>query len=76
MGHSMLSVEKQPWTMVIQFLLWLIWGTGMLLCPVIQTYITMSSASLDVRGIPFKDKSEVDALPDIEIAPVSSFPTV
>ncbi|EKM83224.1 hypothetical protein AGABI1DRAFT_69471 [Agaricus bisporus var. burnettii JB137-S8] len=71
MGHSMLSVEKQPWTMVIQFLLWLIWGTGMLLCPVIQTYITMSSASLDARGIPFKDKGEVDALPDIEIAPIA-----
>ncbi|XP_006458702.1 hypothetical protein AGABI2DRAFT_200525 [Agaricus bisporus var. bisporus H97] len=71
MGHSLLSVEKQPWTMVIQILLWLIWGTGMLLCPVIQTYITMSSASLDARGIPFKDKGEVDALPDIEIAPIA-----
>lgn len=75
MGESLLSIEKQPWVFFIELFKWFIWGTGMLLAPVLQLAIFVFSSQLDDKGypIPNKELNHKD-VPDIEIMPVSQGP--
>lgn len=72
MSHSLVSLQKRPWIFFIELFRWLIWGTGMLLAPVLQLAIFASSTLLDTQGYPIQGK-ELDpkAIPDVEIMPVS-----
>lgn len=69
MNHSLLLLETRPWMFFIELFRWLVWGTGMLLAPVLQLAIFASSASLNTQGSPTGGKQE-DIKPDIEIMPV------
>ncbi|KXN92019.1 L-sorbose 1-dehydrogenase, partial [Leucoagaricus sp. SymC.cos] len=72
MSHSLLSIEKRPWVFFIHLLYWLVWGTGMLLAPVIQVGIFVSSAALDSKGGLIKEfKIHQNTIPDVEIIPTS-----
>ena len=72
MGDSLVALEKRPWVFLIEFFRYLLFGTGMLLAPVVQLAIFASSLLLDSHGMPIKDKSAGrDTLPDLEIMPVS-----
>ena len=65
-------LQKRPWVFLIALFRYLLFGTGLLLAPVVQLAIFASSLLLDARGMPMKDKSaERDTLPDLEILPVS-----
>ena len=66
-------LEKRPWVFFIELFRYLLFGTGLLLAPVVQLAIFASSLLLDARGMPIiNDKSaERDTLPDLEIMPVS-----
>ena len=65
-------LEKRPWVFLIELFRYLLFGTGLLLAPVCQLAIFACSFLLDARGMPIKGKSvNRDALPDIEILPVS-----
>ena len=73
MGDSLVVLEKRPWVFLIELFRYLLFGTGMLLAPVLELAIFASSLLLDARGMPItNDKSaERDTLPDLEILPVS-----
>ncbi|KXN89708.1 L-sorbose 1-dehydrogenase [Leucoagaricus sp. SymC.cos] len=72
MSHSLVSLEKRPWVFLIELFKWLVWGTGMLLAPVLQLAIFASSSSLDHSGRPLqKNDLDSDELPDIEIMPMA-----
>ena len=66
-------LEKRPWTFLIELFRYLLFGTGMLLAPVLQLAIFASSLLLDARGMPIVNEksAERDTLPDLEILPVS-----
>jgi choline dehydrogenase len=77
MSHSLLVLEKRPWVFLIELFKYLLFGTGMLLAPVLQLAIFTSSKFLDGRGEPSKtDKARRDELPDLEIMPVSTVPPI
>lgn len=70
MNHSLLLLETRPWIFFIELFRWLIWGTGMLLAPVVQLAIFASSSAL---LNPSKEgKGDGNTIPDIEILPVCS----
>lgn len=73
MGDSLLAIEKRPWVFLIELFRYLLFGTGMLLAPVLQLAIFASSLLLDARGMPIVNEksAERDTLPDLEILPVS-----
>jgi choline dehydrogenase len=72
MGDSLLVLERRPWVFLIELVRYLLFGTGMLLAPIVQLAIFASSLLLDAHGMPIKDKSaQRDTLPDLEIIPVS-----
>ena len=72
MGDSLVALQKRPWIFLIEFVRYLLFGTGMLLAPVVQLAIFASSLLLDPRGMPMKDTSaDKHTLPDLEILPVS-----
>ncbi|KAI9059367.1 GMC oxidoreductase [Trametes sanguinea] len=74
MWDSLLSLEKWPWRFLVELVRYLIWGTGLLLVPVLQLAIFTHSKLLDERGLPTKTEHAFDEkLPDIEIMPA---PTV
>jgi len=61
----------KPRLLLIEFLKYLVFGTGILLAPIQQLSIFASSRYLDASGVPSAtEKPEVDELPDIEIMPV------
>ncbi|KXN89709.1 Oxygen-dependent choline dehydrogenase [Leucoagaricus sp. SymC.cos] len=71
MDHSLISIEKRPWVFFTHLFYWLVWGTGMLLAPVLQLAIFVSSSALDPEGRPVKErKVDQDIIPDIEILPI------
>lgn len=75
MWDSLLSLEKRPWRFFIELVRYLIWGTGLLLVPVLQLAIFAHSKLLDERGLPTKTEKAFDQkLPDIEIMPVRPAP--
>ncbi|KAF9267685.1 alcohol oxidase [Marasmius fiardii PR-910] len=72
MRHSLVCLQKRPWIFIIELIKYLIWGTGLLLMPVLQTAIFASTLHLDSRGVPMKTKlPEKHTLPDVEIMPVA-----
>lgn len=74
MRDSLLALEKRPWIFFVELIRYLIFGTGMLLAPVLQLAIFSSSRFLDATGAPSKTNlAKKDSLPDIEIMPVSTF---
>ena len=77
MSDSLLSLEKRPWVFFIELIRYLIWGTGLLLVPVLQLAVFTHSKLLDEKGVPTKTEHAFDEkLPDIEIMPVSMSPSV
>ncbi|KAI0776858.1 hypothetical protein BD413DRAFT_523221 [Trametes elegans] len=69
---SLISLEKWPWRFFIELGRYLIWGTGLLLVPVLQLAIFANSKLLDERGLPTKtDKASEEKLPDIEVMPMA-----
>lgn len=67
-----MALQRRPWVFLIELVRYLLFGTGMLLAPVVQLAIFASSLLLDARGMPIEDMSaEKDTLPDLEILPVS-----
>ncbi len=71
MSDSLLSLEKRPWVFFIELIRYLIWGTGLLLVPVLQLAVFTHSRLLDSTGTPSKlEKASSETLPDIEIMPV------
>ncbi|KAG7096006.1 hypothetical protein E1B28_006688 [Marasmius oreades] len=72
MRHSLVCLQRRPWIFIIELIRYLIWGTGLLLVPVLQTAIFASTSHLDSRGAPIKTKlPERDTLPDVEIMPMA-----
>lgn len=72
MSHSLVALQKRPWIFFLELIYWLIWGTGMLLAPVLQLAIFASSSLLDKQGYPIQEKmADSQDIPDIEIMPVS-----
>lgn len=73
MAHSLVALEKRPWMFFIELFRYLFYGTGMLLAPVLQLAIFVSTLLLDQHGLPQKgQKKDEDVLPDIEIMTVST----
>lgn len=71
MRDSLLSLQKRPWVFFIELIRYLIWGTGLLLVPVLQLAVFTHSKLLDEKGLPTKVEKVFDEkLPDIEIMPV------
>ena len=72
MEDSLLVLEKRPWVFLIELFRYLLFGTGLLLAPVVQLAIFASSLLLDARGRPIinEESSARDTLPDLEILPV------
>lgn len=67
-----MALQRRPWLFLIELARYLLFGTGMLLAPVVQLAIFASSLLLDAHGMPMKDASaEKNMLPDLEILPVS-----
>ncbi|KAI1787504.1 alcohol oxidase [Ganoderma leucocontextum] len=72
MSDSLLSLEKRPWVFFIELIRYLIWGTGLLLVPVLQLAVFTHSNLLDSTGTPSKtEKPSNETLPDIEIMPMA-----
>lgn len=71
MQDSLVSLQARPWRFFVELFRYLIWGTGLLLAPVVQLAIFSNSNLLDETGTPAKlDKVFTESLPDIEILPV------
>ncbi|KAF9237123.1 alcohol oxidase [Melanogaster broomeanus] len=69
---SILRASRQPLYFIMEFLRYLLFGTGVLLCPVVQIAIFACTALLDNRGIPVNEENPgQDVIPDIEIMPVA-----
>ena len=67
-----MRASRQPLYFIVEFFRYLLFGTGVLLAPVVQMAIFASTALLDVHGIPLKEKQpDRDTVPDIEILPVA-----
>jgi hypothetical protein len=74
MAHSLVVIEKRPWVFFIELFRYLFFGTGMLLAPVMQLAIFVSTLLLGSEGLPQKGQAiDKDILPDIEIMPASVF---
>ncbi|KAF5348763.1 hypothetical protein D9756_009729 [Leucocoprinus leucothites] len=72
MSHSLVSLETRPWIFLVELIKWLIWGTGMLLAPVLQLAVFASSSLLDDEGRPIPGKQgNSDEIPDVEIMPMA-----
>lgn len=71
MSESLICLEARPWIFLIELVRYLIWGTGLLLGPVVQLFIFLHTHSLDDSGTPSGDKSSyTEPLPDVELIPV------
>ena len=66
-----MALQTRPWVFLIELVRYLLFGTGLLLAPVVQLAIFASSFLLDAHGMPMKDTSDGETLPDLEILPVS-----
>ncbi|KAJ3780366.1 alcohol oxidase [Lentinula aff. detonsa] len=72
MSHSLLSLQKRPWRFFIELFKYLLFGTGMLLAPVLQMALFASSTLLDSGGLPKSPvENKPNVLPDIEIMPMA-----
>ncbi|KIJ33856.1 GMC oxidoreductase [Sphaerobolus stellatus SS14] len=74
MGESLLAIEKRPWVFIIELFRYLLFGTGLLLAPVLQLAIFASSLLLNEKGMPSKiEIAGPETLPDVEIMPMAYF---
>ncbi|KAF8878272.1 alcohol oxidase [Gymnopilus junonius] len=72
MNESLLGLERRPWMFFIELFKYLVFGTGLLLAPVVQLIIFASSLHLDDRGLPSKSEMiDEKTVPDIEIMPMA-----
>lgn len=72
MKESFVPLEQCIWVFFVEFFRHLLFGTSMLLAPVVQLAIFTSSQFLDSTGIPTKTKlAEPHSVADIKIMPVS-----
>ncbi|KAL4073995.1 alcohol oxidase [Scleroderma citrinum] len=71
--ESLLRIRHQPLYFILQFIEYLLYGTGALLAPVVQMGIFACTALLDdVRGVPSTSKHpDKNTIPDIEIMPLA-----
>ena len=71
----------RPWVVIKLFLLYVLFGTGLLLSPVIELPIFLQSRLLNEKsetitnGPKDFDNSKAENIPDIEIMPVSILST-
>ncbi|KAI0057276.1 alcohol oxidase [Artomyces pyxidatus] len=66
-SESLVVLEKRPWILLLELFRYLIFGTGLLLAPVLQLAIFTSSQFLDAKGVPsLTQRAEPHSLPDIE----------
>ncbi|KAL4075465.1 alcohol oxidase [Scleroderma citrinum] len=69
---SIARVSRQPLYFIIEFFRYLLFGTGILLAPVVQMAIFASTAFLDARGVPLQEKQpDHSTVPDLEIMPIA-----
>ncbi|KIJ63527.1 GMC oxidoreductase [Hydnomerulius pinastri MD-312] len=69
---SLNRVSRQPLYFITEFFRYLLFGTGVLLCPVVQMAIFACTALLDNSGAPIRnEKPKADAVPDMEIMPIA-----
>ncbi|KIK55980.1 hypothetical protein GYMLUDRAFT_174953 [Collybiopsis luxurians FD-317 M1] len=73
-SHSLVCLQKRPWIFLIELLKYLVFGTGMLLAPIVQIVVFASSLLLDDRGMPRPAESDIkqETMPDIEIMPIAA----
>ncbi|KAF5344214.1 hypothetical protein D9757_014410 [Collybiopsis confluens] len=75
MSHSLVCLQKRPWIFSLELLKYLLFGTGMLLAPVVQVAVFASSLLLDEDGKPkaaaAASTEKKTLLPDIEIMPMA-----
>ncbi|KIN93573.1 hypothetical protein M404DRAFT_500893 [Pisolithus tinctorius Marx 270] len=69
---SLLRVNRQPLYFIWEVLRYFLFGTGVLLAPVVQMAIFACTALLDKHGVPLEDKQpEINSVPDVEIMPLA-----
>ncbi|KAH7917272.1 alcohol oxidase [Leucogyrophana mollusca] len=78
LNDSLAKLELRPWIIIKLMFLYLFFGTGLLLAPVLELSIFLQSRLLHSgsRAVVTRSKADVDAalpgnLPDIEIMPIS-----
>ena len=71
LNDSLLVLQEKPLRFVYEFMRYMLWGTGLLLAPVVQMFIFLHSQMLDSNGNPLGEKDPPEPLPDIEVIPVS-----
>ncbi|KAJ4490165.1 alcohol oxidase [Lentinula aciculospora] len=70
-SHSLLSLQKRPWIFFIELFKYVLFGTGILLAPVLQIALFASSLLLNEEGSPTSTEVHGNVLPDIEIMPMA-----
>ncbi|KAI5997355.1 alcohol oxidase [Pisolithus marmoratus] len=69
---SILRTSRQPLYFIWEVLRYFLFGTGVLLAPVVQMAIFACTALLDKHGVPREEKKpEIDSVPDLEIMPLA-----
>ena len=74
---SVIQLQLRPWLILKEFLLYILFGTGLLLAPVLELSIFLQSRLFDDKfHTVITSKADEDAfspqnVPDIEIMPVS-----
>lgn len=75
MADSLLCLEQRPITFIREFIHYMLYGTGLLLSPVLELSIFAKADRLDTESkvtLPAQsDARDTENLPDIEIIPVS-----
>ena len=69
---SLIVLQEKPLRFALELVRYMLWGTGLLLAPVVQMFIFLHSGVLDAHGTPVREKSPPEPLPDIEVIPVSA----
>ncbi|KAI6045860.1 alcohol oxidase [Pisolithus marmoratus] len=69
---SILRTSRQPLYFIWEVLRYFLFGTGVLLAPVVQMAIFACTALLDKHSVPRQEKKpEIDSVPDLEIMPLA-----
>jgi len=75
---SIRKLQSRPWLLILAFFQYLLFGTGLLLSPVLELSIFIQSRLLDEKyRVVMQTEKDLDCtlprnLPDIEIMPVGS----
>lgn len=74
---SLAKIALKPWLIIKELILYILFGLGLFLAPVLELSIFVQTRLLDERGYSDPTKVDKDAyiasnLPDIEVMPVSS----